>query len=159
MQHRTGAKAGAPGFGAVVYIDFPANSDIKIIKTTLNESKLQHKDGTGNMRDIRASNDVPLPVRHTSKVLGELWKTMISHVNNLPQDQKPNEFQLGNSNGKLFIVSGPRPVELFAATINEQGLLQIMPNDANLAKYGVTPVLSEAWAASAAKAASRFAGK
>jgi hypothetical protein len=57
------------------------------------------------------------------------------------------------------MVSGPRPLELYTASVDEQGMMKIVPNDDNLDKFSITPVLSEAWSVAAVQAAARLAGK
>jgi hypothetical protein len=158
-QHRSGAKPGSPGFGAVAFIDFPPEAPIKVIKATMNDMKLQHTDGDGNIKDIRITNDIPLPVRYKSKVLGELWHCVKAHILNLPKKDQPDPLQLSNNNGKLYMIHGPRPIELFATKIDGEGNMQVKANDTNLNKYRITPLIFEAWISDAITSAARFAGR
>jgi hypothetical protein len=66
----------------------------------------------------------------------------------------PQVFKLCNSNGKLFVTVGDRPLEAFVAVLDDTGL-HLTPNDKNLANYKVSAELAAFWAAVAAKAASR----
>jgi hypothetical protein len=158
-EHRSGAKAGAPGFGAVVYIDFPADAAISTIKQHLSDLKLKHKQDNDDIKDIRVTNDMPIPVRHKAKVLGELWQKVKAHLERLPVDERPDPIQLSNNNGKLYLVIGTRPLELFGTAIDPQGLLQVNAKPANLSKYKIDTKIADAWVVDAVAAASRFAAK
>jgi hypothetical protein len=113
---------------------------------------LKHKDSDGDEHDLRTAPDVPIAVRNKGRVLGELWKLVLPHIEALPD--KPTDFKLGCSNGKLFIIAGDRPQALFSAVTDDAGL-SLVPHDKNLAKYHISAALAAAWADSAAKAASR----
>jgi hypothetical protein len=158
-QHRQGAKAGAPGFGAVAFVDFPADAAISSIKVAFKDMQLQHIDGEGKSKDIRITNDVPLPVRYKAKVLGELWQRVKDHVLLLPKEDQPDPLQLSNNNGKLYMIHGPRPIELFATKIGADGLVHVTPNDPNLLKYRIVPKMYDAWVADAVASAARLAAR
>jgi hypothetical protein len=152
---RAGAKAGAPGFGAVVYIDFPANTVMKPIKDALIDLKLTHTDMEKTKHELRISFDQTLDARHKGRVLGELWKLVEPYLAALPAASRPTDYKLGNSSGKLFLVIGNRPVELFATSQDDQGNMTVTSNDANLAKYQVSDAMARAWSASAVRNAVR----
>jgi hypothetical protein len=152
---RVGAKPGAPGFGAAVYVDYPANTYMQPIRNALVDLKLTHTDNEGASHDIRVSLDQSLEVRHKGRALGELWKLVEPHMAGLPPTVRPKDFKLGNSNGKLFLILDSRPLELFATSLDDQGNLSIVPNDKNLAKYQVKDALAQAWAAAASRSALR----
>jgi hypothetical protein len=152
---RTGAKTGAPGFGPAVYIDYPLDTRIAPIKEALSNMNLKHKDEAGQEHLLRISSDLPLAVRHKGRVLGELWKLVEPHVADLPVDVRPQNYKLGNSNGKLFLVLEHRPLELFATSVDDQGTLHINPNLANLNRFQVTDAMAQSWAASATRSAAR----
>jgi hypothetical protein len=158
-EHRSGAKAGAPGFGAVVYVDFPANAAMSTIKQHLTDLKLQYKQDNDDIKDIRVTNDMPIPVRHKAKVLGELWQKVKAHLENLPAAERPDPIQLSNNNGKLYLVIGSRPLELFGTALDPQGTLQVNAKPANLLKYKIDSKIADAWIVDAVAAASRFAAK
>jgi hypothetical protein len=63
-------------------------------------------------------------------------------------------YKLGNSNGRLFLISGDRPVELFRSTL-EGSDLHVTANDANLHKYAVTAAQAAAWIDAASRSAIR----
>jgi hypothetical protein len=156
---RSGAKAGAPGFGAVVYIDFPPTAAIATIKQHLNDFKLKHTQENGYIKDIRVTNDMPIPVRYKAKVLGELWQKVKAHLSTLSAEERPDPIQLSNNNGKLYLVIGTRPQELFASIVDPQGHMQVQAKNSTLMKYKVTNDMAEAWIADAIAAAARFAPK
>jgi hypothetical protein len=156
---RAGAKAGAPGFGAVVFIDFPPAAPIATIKQHLIDLKLQHKLENGDTKDIRVTNDMPIPVRYKAKVLGELWQKFKNHLDTLTVGERPDPIQLSNNNGKLFIVIGTRPQELFVTMIDPQGNMQVNAKHTNLMKYKVTNEMADAWIVDAVASAARFAPK
>jgi hypothetical protein len=153
---RTGAKPGAPGFGAVCYIDYPANTHMKPIRDAMVDLQLTHSDMEGNSHKIRISLDQSLEVRHKGRTLGELWKLVEPHLTGLPAEVRPKEYKLGNSNGKLFLIIGSRPLELFATHLDEQGTLHTTPNDKNLATIQVKEELAQAWITAAARSALRI---
>jgi hypothetical protein len=152
---RAGAQPGAPGFGAVVYIDFPTNTMMNPIKNALADLKLSHTDSAGDLHPLRISADQPLAVRHKGRALGELWKLVEPHLAGLPVADRPTDYKLGNSNGKLFLVINNRPAELFSTSLDDQGNLSITGNEKNLAKYKVNDEMAQSWAASAARSALR----
>jgi hypothetical protein len=152
---RVGAKTGAPGFGPSVYIDFPLDARIAEIKDALNKLKLQHTDEDGKVHALRISSDLPLAVRHKARVLGELWKLVEAHLSALPVGTKPKDFKLGNSNGKLFLILGHRPLELFSTSIDDQGTLHLNPNLANLNKFQISDDMARSWASAAGRSAAR----
>jgi hypothetical protein len=152
---RVGAKSGAPGFGPSVYIDFPLDARIAVIKDALTKLALKHTDEHGKVHALRISSDLPLAVRHKARVLGELWKLVEAHLSTLPADSKPKDFKLGNSNGKLFLVMGHRPLELFNTSADDHGTLHINPNLANLNKFDVSESMARSWATSAGRSAAR----
>jgi hypothetical protein len=154
---RSGAKAGAPGFGAVVYIDFPATAAMSTIKRHLADMKLQHTQDNGDIKDIRITNDMPIPVRYKAKVLGELWQKVKAHLNNLPAEERPEPIQLSNNNGKLYLVIGTRPHELFGTSLDPQGNMQVNAKNPNLMKYKISNDLADAWIVDAVASAARFA--
>jgi hypothetical protein len=158
-QHRLGARAGTPGFGAVAFVDFPTTAAISSIKLLMTEMQLKHVDGEGRSKDIRITNDVPLPVRYKAKVLGELWHRVKDHVLSLPHKDQPSPLQLSNNNGKLYMIHGPRPIELFSTKIDNDGGIHVTASDQNLMKYQISPKLYDAWVADAVASASRFAAK
>jgi hypothetical protein len=124
---RTGAKTGAPGFGPAAYIDYPINTRVAPIKDALIGLNLTHKDENGEVHALRISSDLPLAVRHKGRVLGELWKLVEPFLSGLPAAVKPQNFQLGNSNGKLFLVLERRPVELFVTSVDDTGTMHVTP--------------------------------
>jgi hypothetical protein len=152
---QVGAKPGAPGFGAAVYIDYPANTHMMSIRTALVELNLTHTDDEGTSHNIRVSLDQSLEVRHKGRALGALWKLVEPHLAGLPAADRPKDYKLGNSNGKLFLVLDSRPLELFATTLDDQGNMSIVPNDKNLAKYKVSGELAQSWSIAASRSALR----
>jgi hypothetical protein len=138
---RPGARAGAPGFGAVVYIDFPAGTDMVQVKKAIQDQDLKHTDANNTVHKLRTAPDVPLAVRHRGRVLGELWKLVLPH---LEAQEDMTDVKLGNSNGRLFIVSGDRPTELFAAVADDSGLA-INPHEKNLEKLKIPLALAASW--------------
>jgi hypothetical protein len=156
---QAGAKAGAPGFGAVVFIDFPPAAPIATIKQHLTDMKLKHKQENGDIKDIRVTNDMPIPVRYKAKVLGELWQKVRTHLDKLPAGERPDPIQLSNNNGKLYIVIGSRPQELFVTVIDPQGNMQVNAKNSNLMKYKITNEMADAWIVDAVASAARFAPK
>jgi hypothetical protein len=155
-EHRSGAKTGAPGFGTAVYIDYPLSTQVAPIKSALSALGLKHKDEAGTEHLLRITSDIPLAVRHKGRVLGELWKVVDPHISDLPAAAKPDDYKLGNSNGKLFLITGHRPIELFATTIDDLGTLHVTPNTANLKRYQIDEAMSQAWILSACRTASRM---
>jgi hypothetical protein len=145
------AKAGAPGFGAVVYMDFPLGTDMGRVRRAIADMNLTHEDEQKNVHKLRAAPDVPLAIRHRGRLLGELWKLVEPH---LLQHFKSKDFKLGNSNGKLFLIDGDRPTELFRTSM-EGNNLQVLPHEANLLKFSVQPAQAGAWIDSASRAAYR----
>jgi hypothetical protein len=158
-EHRSNAKPGSPGFGAVAYVDFPVTASIATIKQHLTDLKLQHTLENGEKKNIRITNDVPIPVRYTSKILGELWQNVKNHIATLEEGSRPDPLQLNNSNGKLYLIRGSRPLLLFETTIDKDGHMHVTAKTDNLAKYKITTVLSDAWIADATAAAARLAPK
>jgi hypothetical protein len=154
---RAGAKAGAPGFGAVVFIDFPPTAPISTIKQHLADLKLQHTLEDGSLKDIRVTPDMPIPVRYKAKVLGELWHKFKHHLATLKPDERPDPVQLSNNNGKLFIVLGSRPQELFGTMLDPHGSIQVNAKHTNLVKYKVTNEMADAWIGDAIASSARFA--
>jgi hypothetical protein len=150
-----GAKPGAPGFGAVVYIDYPPGTLMNPIRKALTDLQLVHKDEAGTEHPIRVATDQPLAVRHKGRLLGELWKLVEPHLANLPSDSRPRNFKLGTSNGKLFLVVSDRPVELFSTTMDDQGNLTVHMNEKNSPKYGITESMAQSWITTATRAAER----
>jgi hypothetical protein len=150
---QAGAKAGAPGFGAVVYVDFPPGTEMGRVKKAMTDQNLEHTDDKGEKHKLRTAPDVPLGVRHRGRVLGELWKLLEPH---LARHLEGQEFKLGNSNGKLFLIQSDRPLELFRTT-SDSTSLQVHPNSANLAKISVDSALASTWVESASRAALREA--
>jgi hypothetical protein len=152
---RVGAKPGAFGFGATVYVDYPANTYMLPIRTALTALQLTHTDSEGNTHVIRVSPDQPLDVRHKGRALGELWKLVEPHLSGLPAADCPKDFKLGNSNGKLFLVIDNRPLELFSTLLDDQGNLTIVHNAKNTKKYKINEELAQAWASTASRTALR----
>jgi hypothetical protein len=152
---RGGAKPGAPGFGPVVYIDYPPGTLMAPIKAALLDLDLKHTDDAGQEHSIRVTSDQPLAVRHKGRVLGELWKLVEPYLNGLPTATRPKNFRLGNSNGKLFLVLDHRPLELFATTFDDFGTMHVTPNMANLGKYKVDDAMAQSWATAASRSAAR----
>jgi hypothetical protein len=148
---RTNARSGAPGFGAVAYIDFPSGTPMGQVKTAIHEMNLTHTDDLNETHKIRTAPDVPLAVRHRGRVLGELWKLVQPHLD-LQADCVG--YKLGNSNGRLFIVLGDRPTELFSSSVDDSGL-HVTPHEKNLEKYKITADQAAAWITSASKSAFR----
>jgi hypothetical protein len=143
----------------VAFVDFPANAAIATIKQHLMDMKLQHTTDEGDTKDIRITNDIPIPMRYKSKVLGELWQKVKAHLGTLPPDARPDPIQLSNSNGKLYLVLGSRPLELFETSIDIQGNMHVAAKAAHLNRYKITNELTEAWIADAVASAARFAPK
>jgi hypothetical protein len=156
---RAGAKAGAPGFGAVVFIDFPLAAPISTIKQHLADLKLQHTLDDGSPKDIRVTPDMPIPTRYRAKVLGELWHKFKLHLSSLKPDERPDPVQLSNNNGKLFLVLGSRPLELFDTMLDPHGNIQVNAKHTNLLKYKVTNEMADAWIGGAIASSARFAPK
>jgi hypothetical protein len=77
------------------------------------------------------------------------------HLDGLPPAHRPKNYKLGNSNGKLFLVLNSRPLELFATSLDDQGNLSIIANEANLRKFEINDALAQSWAATAARSARR----
>jgi hypothetical protein len=154
---RAEAKLGAPGFGAVVYIDYPLGTLMNPIRKALVDLKLVHKDEEGNEHPIRVATDQPLAVRHKGRLLGELWKLVEPHLANLPDGSCSRGFKLGTSNGKLFLVISERPVELFATALDDQGNLTVNLSAKIPKKLGITESLAQSWITTATKAADRAA--
>jgi hypothetical protein len=151
------AKSGAPGFGQVAFVDFPPSAPITTIKQHLNDLKLQHTLENGDKRNIRIANDMPIPVRYSSKVLGGLWQQVKEHLTKLADPSVPEPIQLSTSSGKLYLVRGARPLLLFDTHPDSNGILQVIPKTDNLALFKITVELAEAWVKDAVKAASRLA--
>jgi hypothetical protein len=151
------AKSGSPGFGQVAYVDFPPTAPITTIKQHLIDLKLQHTLENGDKQNIRIANDVPIPVRYTSKVLGGLWQQVKEHLSKLADPAVPDPIQLSTSNGKLYLIRGARPLLLFDTRPAANGSLQVTPKTDNLALFNITVELAEAWITDAVKAASRLA--
>jgi hypothetical protein len=158
-EHRTNAKPGSPGFGAAAYVDFPSTAAIATIKQHLIDMKLQHTLENGEKKNIRITNDVPIPVRYTSKILGELWQKVKNHLATLDAGSRPDPIQLSNSNGKLYLIRGSRPVPLFETANDKNGNMHVSAKADNLAQFQITPVLSDAWIAAAVSAAAWLAPK
>jgi hypothetical protein len=152
---QVGAKTGAPGFGAAVYIDYPSTTRVAPIRLALQEMDLKHTDEQGVEQSLRVHPDIPLAIRHRGRVLGELWKFAEPHMENLDSKHRPKEIKLGNSNGRLFLILSHRPVELFATKTDDQGTLHVVPNLANLHKYKVDEAMAQSWVTSACASASR----
>jgi hypothetical protein len=143
----------------VAYVDFPVTASIATIKQHLTDLKLQHTLENGEKKNIRITNDVPIPVRYTSKILGELWQNVKNHIAKLEDDLRPDPLQLSNSNGKLYLIRGTRPLLLFETQTDKDGHMHVTAKTDNLAKYKITTVLTDAWIADATSAASRLAPK
>jgi hypothetical protein len=156
LELRTGAKTGAPGFGTAVYIDYRITTRVAPIKATLVDLNLKHKDESGTEHSLRITSDIPLAIRHKGRVLGELWKLVEPHLSALPAAVKPNDFKLGNSNGKLFLILDHRPLELFSTATDDIGTLHVTPHAINLKKYQVDDAMAQSWIASACRSAARF---
>jgi hypothetical protein len=156
-EHRNLAKSGCPGFGAVAYVDFPPSASISTIKQHLVDMKLQHTIENGEVKFIRITNDVPIPVRYTSKILGELWQNVKDHVAKLEASERPDPLQLSNSNGKLYLIRGSRPLLLFETHPDKDGTIVVSPKTDNLAILKITSKLTDAWILDATKAAARLA--
>jgi hypothetical protein len=152
---RVGAEPGAPGFGATVYVDYPANTHMLPIRNGLTDLNLTHTDSEGNAHNIRVSPDQSLEARHRGRALGELWKLVEPHLSGMPIADRPKDFKLGNSNGKLFLVLDNRPLEFFSTSLDDQGNLNIVPNDKNLKKFKISAEQAQAWAAAASRTALR----
>jgi hypothetical protein len=152
---RAGAKTGAPGFGPSVYVDFPPEARISVIKDALVKLSLKHTDEAGKVHSLRISSDLPLAVRHKARVLGELWKLVEAHLSSHPSCSSLSGYKLGNSNGKLFLILGPRPLELFNTSADDHGTLHINPNLDNLNKFEISEAMARSWATSAASSAAR----
>jgi hypothetical protein len=151
------AKSGAPGFGQVAFVDFPPTAPITTIKKHLNDFKLQHTLENGAKKDIRIANDMPIPVRYSSKILGGLWQNVKEHLIKHPDPSVPEPIQLSTSNGKLYLIRGDRPLLLFDTQSDNHGVLQVTPKADNLALFAITVELTDAWVKDAVKAASRLA--
>jgi hypothetical protein len=151
------AKSGAPGFGQVAFVDFPTTAPITTIKKHLNDLKLQHTLENGDKNNIRIANDMPIPVRYSSKILGGLWQHVKEHLTKLADPSVPEPIQLSTSNGKLYLIRGARPLLLFDTHPDTNGILQVIPKADNLALFAITVELAEAWVKDAVKAASRLA--
>jgi hypothetical protein len=158
-EHRTNAKSGSPGFGAVAYVDFPATAAIATIKQMLSEMALEHTTDNGDKKSIRITYDVPIPIRYSSKVLGELWQRVKDHLSTLDATTRPEPIQLSNSNGKLYLVRGSRPLLLFETRSDPAGCMHVTAKHENLLAFQINNELSEAWIADAVAAASRLAPK
>jgi hypothetical protein len=156
-EHRNLAKSGCPGFGAVAYVDFPPTASISTIKQHLVDMKLQHTLENGEAKLIRITNDVPIPVRYTSKILGELWQNVKDHIAKLEAGSRPDPLQLSNSNGRLYLIRGTRPLLLFETHTDKDGTIVVSPKTDNLAIFQITPKLTDAWITDATKAAARLA--
>jgi hypothetical protein len=152
---QSGAITGAPGFGSAVYVDYPLSTRVAPIRAALKDLHLTHVDENGTEHHLRIHPDIPLAVRHRGRVLGELWKLLEPHLRDLAPPLRPDVIKLGNSNGKLFLVLGNRPIELFATNVDEQGTLHVTPHTVNLKKYQIDESVSQAWVSSACRSASR----
>jgi hypothetical protein len=150
-------KSGSPGFGQVAFVDFPPTAPITTIKQHLNDLKLQHTLENGEKKNIRIANDMPIPVRYSSKILGGLWQQVKEHLTKLADPSVPEPIQLSTSNGKLYLIRGARPLLLFDTHPDANGILQVTPKTDNLALFQITVELAEAWVKDAVKAASRLA--
>jgi hypothetical protein len=150
-------KSGAPGFGQVAYVDFPSTAPITTIKQHLIDLKLQHTLENGDKKIIRIANDMPIPVRYTSKILGGLWGQVKEHLIKLADPSVPEPIQLSTSNGKLYLIRGARPLLLFDTHPDANGILQVLPKTDNLALFNITVELSEAWIKDSVQSASRLA--
>jgi hypothetical protein len=151
------AKSGAPGFGQVAFVDFPPSAPITTIKQHLNDFKLHHILENGDKKSIRIANDMPIPVRYSSKILGGLWQNVKDHLSKLADPSVPNPIQLSTSNGKLYLVRGTRPLLLFDTHPDNNGILQVNPKTENLALFAITGDIAEAWIKDSVKAAARLA--
>jgi hypothetical protein len=76
-------------------------------------------------------------------------------VDSLPDDIRPKDYKLGNSNGRLFLVLVNRPMELFSTSLDGEGNMHTTPNEPNLNKINVKPELAQAWVTAATRAAVR----
>jgi hypothetical protein len=74
----------------------------------------------------------------------------------LARQLQGQEFKLGNSNCRVFLIQGDRPTELFRTT-SEGSSLQVLPKNTNLTKLSVEATLANAWVDSASRAALREA--
>jgi hypothetical protein len=138
-----------------VYIDFPVDARIATIKEALNTLKLKHTDEAGQEHLLRISSDLPLAVRHKARVLGELWKLVEAYVSGLPAAKQPKDFKLGNSNGKLFLIQGHRPLALFELSFDDHSNMHINPHLTNLSKLQISDDMARSWAASAVRSVAR----
>jgi hypothetical protein len=68
---RADACAGAPGFGAVLHLTFPAGTNMADVKKAIGDLKLVHEDEAKQKHPLRTAPDV-LSDRHRGRVLGEL---------------------------------------------------------------------------------------
>jgi hypothetical protein len=107
------------------------------------------------VHSLRISSDLPLAVRRKARVLGELWKLVDAHLSSHPSCSSLSGYKLGNSNGKLFLILGPRPLELFNTSADDHGTLHINPNLANLTRFEISEAMARSWATSAASSAAR----
>jgi hypothetical protein len=156
---RVDAKSGSPGFGQVAYVDFPSSAPIATIKQHLVDMKLQHIIENGDTKNIRIANDVPIPVRYTSKILGELWQQVKEHLGKQSDPAVPEPIQLSNSNGKLYLIRGSRPLLLFETRAVANGDMQVTAKIDNLIPFNITVELAEAWISDAVASAARLAPK
>jgi hypothetical protein len=154
-EHQAGAVTGAPGFGSAVYVDYPTSTRVAPIRAALQDMHLTHVDEQGTEHQLRIHPDIPVAVRHKGRVLGELWKLLEPHLRDLAPPRRPDNIKLGNSNGKLFLINGNRPIELFATNVDEQGTLHVTPHAVNLKKYQVDEPLAQSWISTACRSASR----
>jgi hypothetical protein len=81
------------------------------------------------------------------------------HILALPKQEQPTPLQLSNSNGKLYLINGPRPIELFATKLDNDGCIQVMAIDTNLMQYNILPETYDAWIKDAVASAARFASR
>jgi hypothetical protein len=138
VELRRDAKAGAPGFGAVVYLDFPPGTNMGRVKTEITKLHLKHTDADNEQHSLRTAPDVPVSVRHRGRALGALWKLVQPHLDSLTDMQ---DYKLGNSNGKLFVIQGDRPAKLFATVTDDAGL-HLVPNDKSMEKFKIPAALA-----------------
>jgi hypothetical protein len=151
---QAGAVARAPGFGAAVYIDFAATTDMKDAKNQVNAMKLTYTNSENNTVDIRASGDISLKVRYKNKFVGEVWSRLRKHL-----EEQPNfgPFQIAQSSGKMFVLKNEKPTEVFKVVYDEKGAMTLEPKTANLVTMGVDDQLAAKWISLAADAAARLA--
>jgi hypothetical protein len=81
------------------------------------------------------------------------------HISKLDAAIRPEPIQLSNSNGKLYLVRGSRPLPLFETRSDPAGCMHVTAKHENLNGFKITTELSDAWIADAVAAASWLAPK